>query len=429
MQSSTGAWAVTPQAVESAPVDGRLRECPGCGLIQRLPPLPRGSVARCSRCSAVLRRRRVDPVGRSLALAVTGLLLFAIALSLPFIDVQVGGRVRATTLLTGPIELERQGAWELALAVVVTTLGAPLARLGALTYVLLAMRLPRPPRHLYAVFRWVEWLSPWSMVEVFLLGVLVAYTRLVAMAHVEIGGAVIALGGIMLALAAADGALDHEAVWEGLERRGVTARRIGGREAGHGGRLTGCDSCGLVSRATLTCPRCDANIRPRKPDSLVRASALLVAATALYLPANILPVMTVIRLGRGAPSTILSGVEELGAVGMWPLAALVFFASITVPVLKLIGLTVLLVSTRRGARTRLRERTLLYRIVDSVGRWSMIDVFMISILTALVQMGTLASVYPGLGAVAFCGVVFLTILASGSFDSRLMWDAAGHNKQ
>lgn len=424
MQPFIGTWAAAPLVAEAVTVDGRLRECPDCGLIQHLPPLPRGSTARCSRCNAVLRRRRTDPVGRSLALAVTGLLLFALAVSLPFLNVEVGGRDRATTLLTGPVELEQQGVWELAVAVLVTTMLAPLARLSALAYVLLGMRLPRPPRHLFTVFRWVEWISPWSMIEVFLLGVFVAYTRLVAIAHVQVGGAIFALGALMMAMAAADSVLDHEAVWEGLERRGVVA----GRAPGHsGGRLSGCDSCGLVSRATLHCPRCGANIRPRKPNSLTRTWALLIAAAALYLPANILPVLTLIRLGRGAPSTILGGVEELGAAGMWPLAALVFFASITVPVLKLIGLSTLLISTHRRARTRLRERTLIYRVVDSVGRWSMIDVFMISILTALVRMGAIASVYPDAGAVAFCSVVVLTMLASQSFDPRLMWDAAGQN--
>jgi paraquat-inducible protein A len=278
---------------------------------------------------------------------------------------------------------------------------------------------------LYTVFRWVEWLGPWSMVEVFLLGVFVAYTRLGAIGQIQLGGAVFALGGLMLALAAADSVLDAEAVWEGLEREGATAGRIAGDT---GGPLTGCDSCGLVSHATRACPRCGATMRKRKPDSTTRTWALVIAAAALYIPANILPVMTVVRLGRGSPSTILNGVVELAGAGMWPLAGLVFFASITVPVLKLIGLVILLISTRRHAQGQLRQRTLVYRIVDWIGRWSMIDVFMISILTALVRMGSLASVYPDAGAVAFCGVVFLTILASHSFDPRLMWDAADQNR-
>ena len=127
-----------------------------------MPPLPRGAVAQWPRCGAVLRRRRVDPVGRSLALALTGLLLFARAVALPFIDINVLGRERETLLLTGPLELRQYGAWELAVAVLGTSVGAPRARLLGLSYVLLGMHLPHPPRHLYAVFRCAEWLRSWS---------------------------------------------------------------------------------------------------------------------------------------------------------------------------------------------------------------------------------------------------------------------------
>lgn len=408
-------------AVADARGTGRLRECPECGLFQRLPPLPRGAVARCPRCGAVLRRRRTDPVGRSLALAVTGVLLLVLAFTLPFIDVDVGGQTHATTLLSGPTALEQQGAWELAVAVLVTTLAAPAGRLLALSYVLLSLQRGHPPRHLYMVFRWVEWLSPWSMIEVFLLGVFVAYTRLIALAHVEVGGAVVALGALMLASAAADGVLDHEAVWERLEGRDTVYGRVPGDP---GGPRFGCDSCGLVSTATIACPRCGAAVRRRKTDSVGRTWALMAAAAVLYIPANTLPVLTLIRLGRGHPSTILGGIAELFDADMWPLAVLVLFASVLVPVLKLCGLSYLLVSARRGAHGRLRERTLLYRIINSVGRWSMIDVFVVSILTALVRMGTIATILPGSGAIAFCAVVVLTMLASHSFDPRLMWDAA-----
>ena len=222
--ASQPAWIGELPFVDGRPVSAvRLRECLVCGLLQRLPPLPRGAVAQCARCGAVLRRRRVDPVGRSLALALTGLLLFALAVALPFIDINVVGRERETLLLTGPLELRQYGAWELAVAVLVTSVGAPLARLLGLTYVLLGMRLPHPSRHLYAVFRWVEWLRSWSMVEVLLLGVFAAYTRLAAIAQVDLGGAVYALAGVMVAMAAADGVLDREAVWKTLERKGVLA--------------------------------------------------------------------------------------------------------------------------------------------------------------------------------------------------------------
>ncbi len=152
--------------------------------------------------------------------------------------------------------------------------------------------------------------------------------------------------------------------------------------------------------------------------------ALLIAAAVLYIPANTLPILTVIQFGKGAPSTILGGVVELADAGQWPLAALVFIASVSVPVLKLFGLAYLLISTQRRARGHLAQRTRLYKVVEAVGRWSMLDVFMISIITALVQAGELATITPGLGALSFCAVVILTMLAASNFDPRLMWDAA-----
>ena len=142
---------------------GRLRECEACGLLQRLPALPRRAVARCPRCQAVLRRRRVDPHGRALAMALTGLVLFLVATREPFMQLRLGGRDSLAGLATGPTELNATGAWPLAIVVLATTIGAPLVKLLATIYVLIMMRLRQPPPHLRRVFRWVELLSPWSM--------------------------------------------------------------------------------------------------------------------------------------------------------------------------------------------------------------------------------------------------------------------------
>jgi len=187
--------------------------------------------------------------------------------------------------------------------------------------------------------------------------------------------------------------------------------------------LASCHTCcKLVPVEQHHCPRCGSMVHQRETDSLQRTLALLITASILYIPANVLPVMTVTTFGQGAPSTILGGVVELIDAGMWPIAALVFFASITVPVLKLIGLALLLVSVQFGWVARARDRTLLYRIIEQVGRWSMIDVFMISILVVLVDLGEIAKIEPGTGAVAFASVVILTMLASHSFEPRLIWD-------
>jgi paraquat-inducible protein A len=414
--------AILPSPARPA---ARLHACPDCGLFLRIPPLPRRTTARCPRCNALLRRRRVNPHGRALAMAATGLLLFAIATQMPFMAMDLGGRERTTTLLTGPVELGENGLWILGMVVLATTIAAPLLKLAATAWVLIAMRFPHPPRHLPMLFRWVERLAPWSMVEVFLLGVFVAYTKLTDLAHIEVGPALYAMGGLMLAMAAADVALDDEGVWLTLERKGVTAAPMPAAQGS--GPPIACTCCGLVSRppaAAPHCPRCGARLRHRRENSIARSWALLLAAAVLYIPANTLPVMTVISFGQGEADTIFSGVVSLANAGMWPLAALVFFASITVPVMKLLSMSLLLATTRHRARFGLRQRTMLYRITDSIGRWSMIDVFMISILTALVRMGAIASVHPGPGVLAFCAVVILTMLGAEAFDPRLMWDAA-----
>ena len=198
--------------------------------------------------------------------------------------------------------------------------------------------------------------------------------------------------------------------------------------AGHG--LIGCETCGMVSRSApgLSCPRCRQRLWARKQESIGRTWMLVVSAAALYVPANVLPVLTVIRFGRGAPSTIMGGVIELCGDQMWPLALLVLFASILVPCFKLVALTTMLVVHHLGSAWQLPRLTAAYRVVEFIGRWSMIDVFMITILVGLVRVGIIASVMPGLGAIAFAAVVVLTMFAASSFDPRLMWDAAGLNK-
>jgi len=171
------------------------------------------------------------------------------------------------------------------------------------------------------------------------------------------------------------------------------------------------------------CPRCDAVVTPRKPDSVGRSWAYLLAATALYLPANLLPVMTTSSLGSHQNDTIFSGIVYLWQAGSYPLAAIVFVASIAVPVTKLLLLSLLLISLQRHDRRWARRRLQAYRVLELIGRWSMLDIFVVTILAALVQVQNLAEVVPGAGAMAFGAVVVLTMLATHSFDARLLYDA------
>jgi paraquat-inducible protein A len=405
----------------------RLRECPGCGQFQTVPALLPGSSARCFRCRAVLRRTREDSLARALALNFAALSMFGVACLMSLMTVSTVGIVHSANLFTGPSGLRRGGLWELAVVVLFTTVAAPFVKLIATTYVLAGLRMSRPPRHLRTVFAWVERLNPWSMTEVYLLGVFVAYTKLIDLVHIEIGPALYALGALMLTMVATDAVLDRQAVWEEMERRGIPGAGPVPALTRHVEGALSCHSCGLVSVPAVwhpACPRCGTHLHARRPHSIARTWALVIAAAILYVPANVYPVLTVIQMGSGAPSTILGGVEELYSSGMYPLAALVFLASIMVPILKVAGLVFMLVTTQIGWPHRLRDRTVIYRIVTAVGRWSMIDIFMASILVALVQFGAVVTIESDFGAVSFAAVVILTMFAAESFDPRLMWDAA-----
>ena len=171
-----------------------------------------------------------------------------------------------------------------------------------------------------------------------------------------------------------------------------------------------------------TCTRCGALVHARRPNSLMRTWALLITAAILYIPANLLPIMTVNSLGQGAPSTIMAGVIELVQHGMFPIAAVVFIASILVPTFKLVGIALLLFSVQRHQPLSARQRIIMYRFIEFIGRWSMLDIFVIAILVAVVNFGRLASIEANLGAVAFASVVILTMLAAVTFDPRLIWD-------
>ncbi|MQT11726.1 paraquat-inducible protein A [Segnochrobactrum spirostomi] len=391
-------------------------------------PLQLGESARCERCGATMVRARTNPIDRSLAFVIAAIAMFGLALFTPFLSISMSGQEVSAEIVTGSIELDLQGFWELGLLVAITTLFAPVIRLASSTYVLLALRLPRPPHHLAAVFRWNILLRPWSMIEVYLIAVFVAYAKLIDLAQIEIGIAMFAFAAVMVTMSAADMALEPDAVWAAIDRREHAHRTL--PVDVNSAHLVGCECCGLVSEAAdhdAHCPRCGAPLHHRKPDSLARTWALVIAAIILYIPANVYPVMTVVSLGNKMPATILGGVVELIQAGMWPLALLVFFASVTVPVLKLLGLIALLISTYRGRSHGLRDRSRLYRIIEVIGRWSMIDVFMISILVGVVRLGNIATIEPGLGAVSFAGVVIVTMIAAECFDPRLMWDAAGQN--
>lgn len=202
--------------------------------------------------------------------------------------------------------------------------------------------------------------------------------------------------------------------------------------------MVGCHACGLVCRPpacaaqdahaqhaaeAARCPRCGSALHARRPDSIVRAWALLIAGLIFYLPANVLPVMRTTLLGSHSESTILSGVVVFWKAGSYGIASVIFIASVVVPCTKFLALGALLVTTGRRSVSAMRERAVLYRAVELVGYWSMLDVLVVAIICALVKFGPLSEIEPRAGILFFGMVVILTMLSAMSFDPRLIWDA------
>jgi len=296
MRSATSPSATEPQ----------LRECPGCGLLQTVPALTPGMTAQCARCPTVLRRTSSHRIDHIAALSLTAFILLVVMCSSPLMSVETAGISHIADLFSGPEELARRNMAALGVVVLFVTVLAPLARLIGMLYVLIRSHERKPPRHLRRIFALAERLRPWSMIDVFVFGVFVAYVKLGDVVTIGLAVGVYALLALTFVLVWMDSALDREAVWE---RLGDQAPADGTCRGTAG--LIGCETCGLVSvpwRDDPRCPRCESALHERKPNSVARTWALVIAAAVLYLPANYYPVLTVVQLGAGAPSTILGGV-------------------------------------------------------------------------------------------------------------------------
>lgn len=410
--------------------------CPDCGLVQRLPLVQRGHIAECRRCARLLAGPAAGRIDAPLALAVAALFLLIPATVEPLLSVASHGAARDCWLSSGIAGLWAEGFAPLAVIVGAFCLAFPYTYLAAMIAVLAGLRLG-VRAYLGPAFRWIMRLRPWMMLEIFLVGCFVAYSRLRLVVGVEVlaGGwcLMAATGALLLALTQ----LDERTVWEVLPVYPTThrGRDTGWRTAwgawpyGHDSRdrAIACTACELLvigAHAADPCPRCGATLHDRKPYAFRVTAALVAAGFLLYIPANALPVLTLVSFGHEQSNTIITGVLELIRNQLWPLALIVFLASIVVPLLKLCGLTWMLLATFQGSSRALIARTRLYRVIDTIGSWSNIDVFVAAVLVALMQFGAIAQARAGAGLTAFAAVVILTMIATRTFDARLMWDAS-----
>jgi len=410
--------------------------CPECDLVQRQADFSPGDTIRCQRCNSALFRHPDKPLDNAVAWSLTGLVLLALANLFPVLHLSVGGQVTQTSLVSGALALYRAGQPVVAALVVGILIVAPTLLFLLQVAVILPLRLGRLPVQFVRLMRLLTALNHWLMFDVFMLAILVAVVKLSSLAEVIPGPGLWAFLALMLASILSLRTYDSRLLWEHYARlagrpevicRTTSGCGLSARERG----LIGCTVCGHLSEgqggiAAQRCPRCSSPLHSRKTESLARTWALLLTSYFLLVPANFLPITITHSLFGVQADTIMSGVLYFWEEGAFDLAIVIFTASIFVPLAKLFALTYLAYSVQTANRRDPLRRTRLYRAVEFVGKWSMLDIFVVALLAQLVQFSTLASIVPGYGAAAFAALVVVTMLATLSFDPRLIWDTQEH---
>ncbi|MFT6898729.1 MAG: paraquat-inducible protein A [Paraglaciecola sp.] len=359
--------------------------CEECARIVHIPRLAHKQRAHCPRCRYILTTYYHNMASKIVALALAALIFMLASVSFEFLSFSANGQSHTIDMLGSIQTLIDYDYALLAILLIAAILLLPLSVLLGLLYLLLPVVFGSRPRYARPVIKLIFALLPWTMAEIFLVAVLVSLVKIMSMADIGIGLSFYAYALFTLC-------------------------------------MTGCllylDRYQLYLLTTSKAP-------PHAPlaahSSIQFTWALLATSVLLYIPANILPIMHTNILGDDEPSTILGGVILLWQMGSYPVAAIIFIASIFVPIAKICILCWLNYSVQVGFNHKKQERMICYRITEFVGRWSMIDVFVVAILVSLIQLGNIMSIYPGYAALAFCAVVILTMLAAQTFDTKLIW--------
>lgn len=363
--------------------------CSQCQHEVTLPKLDFRQRAVCPQCGHTLVTCRKNDTENPLAFAFSALIFLALSLPFNFLSFRASGQQHHINLPGGLEVLVDNDYLSLAIITGIATVVLPgMVLLGV--FVLSSCRLMHyRPRFLRHIFHWVKLLQPWSMAEIFLVGTLVSLIKITSLADVGMGLSFYAFIGFTACMTICLVYFDHTrtALW--------------------------------LYEGQLPQPKALDAVTASK--SIQRTWALLITAALLYIPANTLPIMHMELFGVDEPNTIIGGVFSLWESGSYPVALVILVASVIVPVAKIAILLWLNYSVHTGHVGAMEKRTRYYRFTEWIGRWSMIDVFVVAVLVALIQLGNTLSFYPGPAALAFCGVVFITMVAAMTFDSRLIW--------
>ncbi|WP_259239722.1 PqiA/YebS family transporter subunit [Rheinheimera pacifica] len=402
-------------------LSGELVLCRHCDLVQLMPELAPGEEASCSRCGLHLDACHPQPVLRPVLYAGSALFMLLLANLFPFVSMFAAGNSNAMNFFdTSSVLFSEHQQW-LAILIWLFIQAVPAACMLAVLYLKLGMLYPLPACTWVA--RVLYMLKPWSMVDIFLMGLIISFVKLVADADISLGPSFWAFCLFCLLHLRTFQVIDRRELWSKIAPYPIPEVEAHAGKTGLQQNLKLCQVCtALVPLAQSHCSRCNTKVRIRQQASVQNTMALLIAATLLYIPANLLPIMRTVSFGEVTDSTIISGLILMWQDGAYPVAIIILIASVIVPVAKILIMFWLCYLTRLPFSRRQRHSGTIYRLVDWVGRWSMVDVLVVAIMAALVRFDLFMSVYPGVGALVFAAVVILTMLAALSFDPRLLWD-------
>lgn len=395
--------------------------CPQCDMMVAVPELEQGNKATCPRCETTLISKWRYPYRQPAAYAFSALIMLVIACLFPFVKMSAAGIENEISMFQ-IIEII-MGTRYSGLALFFLLFSLIIPAFCMVTIILLGLQVHLPKSIKVLITRILFQMKSWCMAEIFLAGVLVSFVKLIAYGDIGIGMSFLPYCAFCMMQVRAFQCLDRHWLWNRIEEAPKLNKPLIVGKTGISQDVRLCLVCtAILPSDQHECPRCHAHGSVRKKQSLQWTLALLLTSILLYIPANVLPVMTTNALGSGLPSTIMDGVILLWEDGSFPVAMIIFIASIMVPSLKMIGIAWLCLDSKGFGNRDPHRMHFIYELVEYVGRWSMIDVFVITILTALVQMGQLMNIVPALGVIFFGVVVILTMFAAMTFDPRLTWD-------
>jgi len=362
------------------------------------------------------------------ALAMSALVMLTLSLCFPYLGFEKSGIERIMTINDASIELATFDQPILALITLLTIVILPGCYLLAILFLHYALTMKRHASISKRLIQILPTIQPWMMADVFVIAALVSLVKLVGMVEVKLFPSFWTFAAFAFLLLATTLRVNSIQLWE---RQLGTLQQPRDARPGHTSRsqnLSACHHCGQLQNCHNThCIRCHHSLHERAPLSLQRVIALLLTATLFSIPAQSLPIMVTTALGKEDPATIIAGAMLFLKHGDWPIALIIFTASVLIPFGKIMAIAWLCLATRRTSPMNMKTQMRLYRVTEWIGRWSMVDVFVIAIVVAMLQIGQILSVAPGLGGIAFCGMVIFTMLASHQFDPRLIWDNQGDN--